>query len=93
MQKLEKRNTYTPTNASLVRSNCDSVIKHGQSDQVLQNLKTFSNNSEENLQSGKTEQDLRVPVLNMHKKSLILMTVVKPRKLLIKTNSFLGNVL
>jgi len=67
MQKLEKRDTYTPTNTSLVRSNCDSVIKHGYCNQVLQDLKTFSNISEENLQSGKTEQDLRVPVLNMHK--------------------------
>ena len=67
MQKLEKRDTCTPTNTSLVRSNCDSVIKHGYYDQVLQDLKTFSNTSEENLQSGKTEQDLRVPVLNMHK--------------------------
>jgi len=28
---------------------CDSVVKHGQSVQVLQNPKTFVNNSEENL--------------------------------------------
>jgi len=28
MQKLEKRNTYTPTDAPQVRSNCDFVVKH-----------------------------------------------------------------
>jgi len=82
MQKLEKRDTYTPTNTSLVRSNCDSVIKHGQFDQVLQNLKTFSNNSEENQQSGKTEQDLRVPVLNMRGHPLMPTNPRKARKLL-----------
>ena len=81
MQKLEKRDTYTPTNTSLVRSNCDSVIKHGHCDQVLQDLKTFSNTSEENLRSGKTEQDLRVPVLNMHGKPLMPTTPAKARHL------------
>jgi len=48
MQKLERRNTYTPRNTSLVPGNCDPVIKHGQCDQVLQSSKTLSNNSEEN---------------------------------------------
>ena len=68
MQKLETRNTYTPMDAPQVRSNCDSVIKHGHCDQVLQNLKTVSNNSDVDQQSGKTGQDLRVFVLNMRGK-------------------------
>ena len=34
MQKLEKRDTCIPTDTSLVRSNCDSVIKHGYCDQI-----------------------------------------------------------
>ena len=46
MQKLEKRNTYTPTNTSLVRSNCDLGLNRDQSLSV-QGLKTSSNNLEE----------------------------------------------
>jgi hypothetical protein len=82
MQKLEGRDTYTPTDASQVRGDCDFVIKHGQPVQVLQSLKTLSNNSDVNLQSGKTEQDLRVPVLNMRGEPLMPTTPGKARRLL-----------
>ncbi|MFW6130254.1 MAG: RNA-guided endonuclease IscB [Atribacterota bacterium] len=84
MQKLEERHTNTPTNAPQVRSNCDSVIKHGCNDQVLQNIKTVSNNSDVDRQSGKTEQDLRVPVLNMRGNPLMPTTPAKARHLLEK---------
>jgi len=82
MQKLETRNTYTPLDASQVRGNCDSVIKHGQTVQVLQSLKTVSNNSDVNQQSGKTEHNLRVCVLNMRGKPLMPVTPAKARHLL-----------
>lgn len=82
MQKLGTRDTYTPTNASQVRGNCDSVIKHGQSVQVLQSLKTVSNDSDVNRLSGKKGQDLRVPVLNMRGEALMPTTPGKARRLL-----------
>ncbi len=82
MQKLETRNTYTPLDASQVQGNCDSVVKHGQNVQVLQSLKTVSTNSDVNQQSGKTGQDLRVPVLNMRGKPLMPVTPAKARHLL-----------
>ena len=50
MQKLGGRKTCTPTDASQVRSNCDSVIKHHCGvGEVLQDLKTPPNNSDVNL--------------------------------------------
>jgi len=87
MQKLEKRDTYTPTDASQVRGNCDPAIKHGLSNQVLQSLKTLSNNSDVNQQSGKTGQDLRVPVLNMRGEPLMPTTPAKARHLLKKNKA------
>ena len=47
MQQLEMRNTYTPTNASQVRCNCDSKLNKDQSLSV-QSLKTISNNLDVN---------------------------------------------
>lgn len=48
MQKLSKRtNTYTPTDAPQVCSNCDSVLNISEGRGSVQNLKTFDNNSEE----------------------------------------------
>ena len=82
MQKLETRNTYTPTNTSLVRSNCDSVIKHGQSDQVLQSLKTVSNNSEENKHQHTDGLNVIVYVLNKNNKPLMPCKPAKARHLL-----------
>lgn len=82
MQKLDRRDTYTPTGAPQARCNCDSVIKHGrETDQVLQSLKTLPNNSDVDLQSGKTGQNLRVFVLNMRKEPLMPVTPGKARRL------------
>jgi len=50
MQKLSKRNTYTPTNASQVRSNCDLTLNIPMGRESVEDLKTFDNSSEENLQ-------------------------------------------
>ena len=49
-QKLSKRNTYTPTNASLVRCNCDQELNNSKGRNSVPGLKTFDNNSEVNLQ-------------------------------------------
>ena len=48
MQKLDKRDTYTPTNASQVRSNCDPLLNKEETLNVV-GLKTYSNNPEVNL--------------------------------------------
>ena len=48
MQKLDKRDTYTPTNASQVRSNCDPLLNKEETLSVA-DLKTYSNNPEVNL--------------------------------------------
>ena len=87
MQKLEKRDTYTPLDASQVQGNCDSVIKHGQDIiQVLQNLKTFSNNSDVNHSQYGGSSDLRVQnivyVLNMRGEPLMPTYQQKANKLL-----------
>ena len=88
MQKLEGRNTYTPLSAPQALGNCDSMIKHGrETDQVLQSLKTPSNNSDVDQLSGKRGQDLRVPVLNMHGEPLMPTTPGKARHLLEKGNA------
>ncbi|MFH1521269.1 MAG: RNA-guided endonuclease IscB [Candidatus Micrarchaeota archaeon] len=83
MQKLEKRHNNTPTDAPQIRSDCNSVIKHDcMVGQVLQNAKTFSSDSDVDQLSGKREQDLRVPVLNMRGKPLMPTTPAKARHLL-----------
>jgi len=84
MQKLERRNTYTPTGAPQAHGNCDPVIKHGHNVQVLQSLKTLSNNSDVDQQPKEAEQDLRVPVLNMRGRPLMPTGPAKARHLLKK---------
>jgi len=51
---------------------CDSVIKHDCGvGQVLQSPKNVPNNSDVDKHSGKSGQDLRVPVLNMRGEPLM----------------------
>ena len=83
MQKLSKRNTYTPTNASQVCSNCDSLLNNSQRVvNSVTSLKTLDNNSEVNLYSGKNKQNLRVFVINMRKEPLMPTKPQKAMKLL-----------
>ena len=59
MQKLEERNTYTPTDIPHVRGNCDPVLNVEETLSV-QGLKTSSNNSDAaltGLGSSRTELD------------------------------------
>ena len=93
-QKLDRRDTYTPTDAPQVRG---SVILSLNRDQSLseQNLKTRSNNPDVDLRSGMTGRDLRVPVINMRNEPLMPTTPAKARKLIkdgkarvISTNPF-----
>ena len=85
MQKLEKRNTYTPTDTSLVCSNCDLILNRDQSLSV-QGLKTSSNNLEETQSQHKGKQNLRVSVvayvLNMRGKPLMPTSPCKANKIL-----------
>ena len=83
MQKLGQRDTYTPTDTPQVRSNCGAVVKHDcEVGQVLQNLKTRPNNSDVDKLSGKREQVLRVPVLNMRGEPLMPTSTARARHLL-----------
>ena len=56
MQKLSKRNTYTPLNTSQVQCNCDSLLNNPSRvvDSVM-NLKTLDNNSDVNLLGNRSE--------------------------------------
>ena len=81
MQQLGRRNTYTPTDASQVRSNCDLVLNREETLGVP-SLKTLPNNPDEKRRSGKSGQDLRVSVLNMRGESLMPTTPRKVRKLI-----------
>lgn len=83
MQKLERRDTYTPQGTPQALGNCDSVVKHDCGvGQVLQNSKTLSNISDVDQLSGKRDQGLRVLVLNMRGKPLMPTTPSKARRLL-----------
>ena len=82
MQKLEERHTNTPTDAPQVRSNCDSVIKHGHSDQVLQNIKTSSNNSDVDQRQHTDGHKVIVYVLNKNSEPLMPCKPAKARHLL-----------
>ncbi len=83
MQKLKERHTNTPMDTPLVRSNCNPLLNSplGVMDSVA-NLKTSFNSSEVDLRSGRSGQDLRVPVLNMRGEPLMPTTPRKARILL-----------
>ena len=70
-QKLVGRNTYTPMDAPQVRS---SVTLSLNREETLseQSLKTPSNNPHADLQSGMTERDLWVPVINMRGQPIVI---------------------
>ena len=80
-QKLDRRNTYTPTDAPQVCGNCDHALNREETLSV-HDLKTPSNNPDVDLQSGMTGQDLRVPVINMRNEPLMPTTPGKARTLL-----------
>ena len=79
MQKLGRRNTCTPLDASQVQS---SVARSLNREETLSehSLKTFSNDLDVNQQE--IVQDLRVPVLNMRGQPLMPTTPAKARHLL-----------
>jgi len=82
MQKLEERYNNTPTDAPQVRSNCDSVIKHGHFDQVLQDIKTSFNSSDVDQHQHTDGLNVIVYVLNKNGKPLMPCKPAKARHLL-----------
>ena len=85
MQKLEKRNTYTPTGTPQARSNCDPVIKQSCGvGSVLQGSKTFSNSSDVDLlqHAGGPKANVYAYVLNLDGKPLMPCKPAKARHLL-----------
>ncbi len=84
MQKLDRRNTYTPPNAAPVRCNCDPVLKVPRGKDGVQGSKTLSNNSEEHLlqPAGRHKADTLVYVINKNGKPLMPCKPAKARHLL-----------
>ena len=80
-QKLGRRNTCTPLGASQAQSPV-AVSLNREETLGKHSLKTLSNSLDVNQQSGRTGQDLRVPVLNMRGKPLMPTTPAKARHLL-----------
>ena len=78
MQKLETRNTYTPTNTPQVRSNCDSELNK---EEILsvQNLKTVSNNPDVDQSGLNQKQNTSVSVYVLNQRGEPLMPC-SPRK-------------
>ena len=85
MQKLEERNTYTPTDIPHVSGNCDRILNREETLSVS-GLKTSSNNSDAALIATEhAKQNLSVSavyVLNMRGQPLMPTTPRKARQLL-----------
>jgi len=85
---LEKRNTYTPTDTSQVRSHCGPSLKVLRGRDGVADLKTSSNNPDANLTArGEAGRNLRVSVvfvLNQRGKALMPCSPHKAKKLLKK---------
>ncbi len=83
MQKLDRRNTYTPTDAPQVRSNCGNVVKQSyEVGSVPHNLKTLSNNSDVDQLQHTGGLKAMVYVLNKNRKPLMPCKPAKARHLL-----------
>ncbi len=80
MQKLEKRKTYTPTNASQVRGDRDLRLKKEETLSVA-NLKTFPNTPEVNLHQRTGGLKVRVCVVSIEGNQLMSCSAAKARKL------------
>jgi len=85
-QQLGRRNTYTPTDASQVRSNCDPVLNREETLRVPDS-KTLPNNPDGNHSQHRGSSDLRVQnnivyVLNMRGYPLMPTTQQKANKIL-----------
>jgi len=81
MQKLSAKLKNTPGNASPVPCSVNGVLTREETLSVPYIVLT-DNNSEENLQSGKTGYNMRVYVLNMRGEPLMPTTPRKARKIL-----------
>ncbi|NMG83521.1 MAG: HNH endonuclease [Methanosarcinales archaeon] len=84
MQKLDRRNTYTPPNTAPVRCNCDPSLKVPRGKDGVVSLKTLSNNSEEHLlqPAGGHKADTLVFVINKNGNPLMPCKPAKARHLL-----------
>jgi len=94
MQKLEERNTFIPRNAPQVSGSMTHFLNREETLSEM-SLKTFSNSSDVDTHSGKSEQSLRVFVMNMRGEALMPTTSGKARRLLkagkvkvVRTNPF-----
>lgn len=83
MHKLERRDTYTPTDASQVRGDCDNALNREETLSV-HSLKTLSSQPSDVNQLRKEKQNMRVSVyvLNMRGQPLMPTTPRKARHLL-----------
>lgn len=81
-QKLDRRDTYTPTDAPQVRGNCDRALNSLETDRV-HGSKIHSNNPDVD-KPGVRGRDLRVPVISMRNEPLMPPTPGKARRLLKK---------
>ena len=87
---MQERNTQaqqlgrsiTPTDAAQVRSNCGQSLKVPRGKDGVADVKTFPNSPDEQERSGKSGQDVRVPVINMRGEPLMPTRPRKARKLL-----------
>jgi hypothetical protein len=80
MQKLDRRDTYTPTDIPQVRSNCDLLL-NGEETLSVTDLKTPSNNPEVDYSSIQEALKAYVYVISKEKKPLMPCSIAKARKL------------
>jgi hypothetical protein len=81
MQKLRKRNTYTPTDAPQVRSNCGLQLNKEETLSVA-SLKTSLNNPEVDLSQHTAKRKVVVYVISIDGRGLMPCTPAKAKKLL-----------